>query len=176
GRDSGLFKSITIKDYDPGIVTSPFELDIILDKEALSIENVGYGISQALPVIVEIFIRAHGSWFALQQPEIHLHPRAQVAIGDLIFELSCRENKKFIVETHSDFILDGYRLSYERSKHRRKPDAQIVFFERTRSGNCSHQIEILENGEISDRQPKAYREFFLGQEMRLLGLSDVYSD
>jgi predicted ATPase len=99
-----------------------------------------------------------------------LHPRAQGAIGDLIFQLALIEKKKFIIETHSDFILDSYRLNYRSKKYRNRPASQIVFFERTTTGNVLHEIEILENGEISDNQPEAYRTFFLKEQMRLLGL------
>ncbi len=170
GKDSGLFKSIAIKDYAPRTTTSPFELDIILTKEALSIDNVGYGVSQSLPVIVELFARLRDTWFAIQQPEIHLHPRAQVALGDVIFELAITENKKFIIETHSDFTIDGFRLNYHKENVQDKPDAQIVFFERSPEGNIAHEVRILENGELSDTQPPAYREFFVKEQMRLLGL------
>jgi predicted ATPase len=170
GRESGLFRSIAIREYDRRSKTSPFELDIILTDEALSVDNVGYGVSQCLPVIVEIFVRVRDSWFAIQQPEIHLHPRAQVAIGDVIFELAVLEKKRFIIETHSDFILDSYRLNYSSKKYRNRPDSQIVFFERTDKGNVLYDIKILENGEISDNQPEAYRSFFLKEQMRLLGL------
>lgn len=176
GKESGLFRSISIKDYDRRTTTSPFELDIILAREALSIDNVGYGVSQALPVIVELFARSPKTWFTIQQPEIHLHPRAQTALGDVIFELAILENKKFVIETHSDFTVDGFRLRYKNKKSERKPDAQIVFFERKEGGNNLYEIPILENGEISDNQPPAYREFFVREQMRLLGLQSVHSD
>ena len=169
GKDSGLFKSIAIKDYDRRTTTSPFELDIILTKEALSIDNVGYGVSQSLPIIVELFARPKDTWFAIQQPEIHIHPRAQTALGDIVFELALAENKKFIIETHSDFAIDGFRLNYRRQSVRRKPDAQVVFFERNPRGNVLYEMKILENGELPDTQPPAYREFFVKEQMRLLG-------
>ena len=170
GRDSGLFKSISIKDYDRRTTTSPFELDIILAKEALSVDSVGYGISQALPVIVELFAQPKGTLFTIQQPEIHLHPRAQTALGDLIYELTILENKRFAIETHSDFTIDGFRLHYKARKTERRPDAQIVFFERSDGSNNLYSIDILENGETSANQPRAYREFFVKKQMQLLGL------
>lgn len=176
GRDSGLFKSISIKDYDRRTTTSPFELDIILAKEALSMDNVGYGVSQALPVIVELFARPKDTWFTIQQPEIHLHPRAQAALGDVIYELTVLENKRFAIETHSDFTIDGFRLHYKAIKTERRPDAQIVFFERSDGGNNLYEIDILDNGEISDNQPPAFRGFFIKEQMRLLGLQNVHSD
>lgn len=170
GRDSGLFKSIEIKDYDKRTTTSPFELDIILAEEALSMDSVGYGVSQALPLIVELFYRPKNTWFAIQQPEIHLHPRAQTALGDVLYELNILENKRFAIETHSDFTVDGFRLHYKEKKTKRRPDAQIVFFERKKGGNNLYHIDILENGEISPDQPPAFRAFFIKQETQLLGL------
>jgi hypothetical protein len=170
GKESGLFRSIAIREYGRRSKTSPFELDIILTDEALSVDNVGYGVSQSLPLVVEMFTRGRNTWFAIQQPEIHLHPRAQVAIGELIFQLALLEKKKFVIETHSDFILDSYRLKYGSKEHRDRLDSQILFFERTDKGNVLHEIKILENGEISDDQPETYRSFFLQEQMRLLGL------
>lgn len=170
GRDSGLFQSIVIRDYDRRTTTSPFELDIILAEEALSVDSVGYGVSQALPLIVELFYRPKNTWFAIQQPEIHLHPRAQKALGDVLYELNMLENKRFAIETHSDFTIDGFRLHYKERKSGRKPDGQIVFFERKDGGNELYHIGILGNGEISPDQPPAFRAFFIKQETQLLGL------
>jgi hypothetical protein len=56
GKDSGLFSTIGVKSYGR-LVTSPFELDIALDGNFLKIVNVGYGVSQVLPVVVEVFER-----------------------------------------------------------------------------------------------------------------------
>jgi len=170
GKNSGLFRSISIKDYDRRATTSPFELDIILAEEALSVDNVGYGVSQALPVVVEFFWRPKDSWFTIQQPEIHLHPRAQTALGDVIFELAMLENKRFVIETHSDFTIDGFRLRYKSTNYKGRPYAQIIFFERKEGYNQLYEIPILENGEISAEQPKGYRDFFLKKQMKLLGL------
>src|SRR5690606_4788761 len=105
GKDSGLFKSIEIKNYGRG-ATAPFELDVVLGKSALSVSSVGYGVSQSLPVIVEIFSRPAHSWFAIQQPEVHLHPKAQAALGEVFFNMAVIENKKFVIETHSDYTID----------------------------------------------------------------------
>lgn len=171
GKASGLLESISVKNYGRS-TTAPFELDVLLDRKALlHVGNVGYGVSQSLPLIVELFARPKKTCFALQQPEIHLHPRAQTALGDVFFELAVSESKKFIIETHSDFLIDSFRLNYRKKDVHDKPDAQIVFFMRSPKGNnVLHIINILENGELPDTQPKAYREFFIREQMRLLGL------
>lgn len=168
GNASGLFESVLIKKYGTS-ATAPFELDITLNSKALSISNVGYGVSQALPVIVELFARPKFTRFAIQQPEVHLHPKAQAALGDIIFELAQLEQKKFILETHSDYLIDRFRLNY-RNNPSAAPNAQVLFFERTEFGNKVHEINIQKDGSMSTDQPKAYRRFFVNESLRLLSL------
>ena len=86
GKASGLFEKIDLKYFgnksDPA---SPFEVDAYLSDKALSVGWLGYGVSQSLPILVELLDRPRGSWFAIQQPEVHLHPRAQASLGDVFF-------------------------------------------------------------------------------------------
>lgn len=167
GKNSGLFKGIEIKNYGRG-ATTPFELDVVLGKHPLSVSSVGYGVSQSLPVIVEIFSRARNSWFAIQQPEVHLHPKAQAALGEAFFDMATIEHKKFIVETHSDYTIDRFRILLRKSD--RKIKSQVLFFEKSDSGNRITPIEISEKGDLDSNQPDSYRNFFLKEEMELLGL------
>jgi hypothetical protein len=169
GVSSGLFEGISVKNYGKG-ATSPFELDIILNNRELNICNVGYGVSQSLPVIVELFFRDKNTWFAIQQPEVHLHPKAQAALGDIFFHLAIEENKKFLIETHSDYTIDRFRMNYRNKDKSKIPTSQILFFERNQKGNSVYQIKIDENGELPLDQPEKYREFFLKEEMNILGL------
>jgi hypothetical protein len=166
GAASGLFRTLNIKQYGRG-PQAPFELDIVLDQHDLSMDNVGYGVSQALPIFVEMLSRSRGSTFAIQQPEVHLHPRAQAAVGDLIAELAVHEQKRFFVETHSDFTIDRFRINLKRNRPS-ELDAQILFFERIDGGNRVTSIPIDNDGTISADQPDAYRAFFLNEQLELL--------
>jgi predicted ATPase len=123
-------------------------------------------------VFVELFARTPGSWFAIQQPEVHLHPRAQAAIGDILYELATIESKGFLVETHSDYLIDRFRFNLKKGS--RKPSAQILYFERCETGNRVYELEIGENGELPPDQPKGYRNFFVKEQLRVLGLDDVH--
>lgn len=164
GKNSGLFKTISIKPYGRGPL-APFEMQIVLGRNALGLENVGYGVSQALPLLVEMFVRSDRTAFALQQPEVHLHPRAQATFGDIIAELARGDAKRFFVETHSDFTIDRFRLNIR--QHGSLP-AQLLFFERTEDGNKSTSIPIDKNGDLPDNQPDAYRDFFFNESLALL--------
>ena len=169
GRDSGLFESITIKSFEKA-GDAPFEVDAVLDDKALNLSWVGYGVSQALPIFVELLDRQSGSWFAIQQPEVHLHPRAQACLGDVFFEMAVRDRKRFIIETHSDFTIDRFRMNYRQTKREDAlpPDGQILFFERRSTRNTVTSLPIGARGQLPPDQPQGYREFFVNEEIRLL--------
>lgn len=168
GADSGLFESISVKKYGK-TNTSPFELDVVLGGRPLSVTNVGYGVSQSLPLIVELFQRPDKTTFVIQQPEVHLHPRAQAAFGDVIFRLAENDQKNFFIETHSDFTIDRFRLNYK-SQTDGVPKSQLLFFERTSEGNQVTPINIERSGQYSSEQPLGFRDFFFREDLRLLDL------
>lgn len=67
--------------------------------------NVGFGVSQTLPILVSGLTMRVADTLLLEQPEIHLHPKAQMAIGDFLVSLAnC--GKGAVVETHSDHIIN----------------------------------------------------------------------
>lgn len=168
GKASGLFESIEIKQFGtPEEATAPFEVDAVLDNKALNLNAVGYGVSQSLPIFVELIARPASSWLAIQQPEVHLHPRAQAALGDVFFEMAARDHKNFVIETHSDFTID--RLNYMR-KQSKSPASQILFFEHRNKRNTVTPLKIGDHGELPLQQPQSYRKFFVKEQMNLLGI------
>jgi hypothetical protein len=169
GKASGLFYEVVINRLGKD-AAAPFELLVELaPKCPLRVNSVGYGVSQVLPLVVEMLARRNDSWFAIQQPEVHLHPKAQAALGDMLFHLAETDSKHFLVETHSDFTVDRFRMNFKK-KIDHKTSAQVLFFERTNSGNQVHPIPILADGEYPDDQPAEFRKFFLQEQMSLLGL------
>jgi len=165
GESSGLFSAVSAHSFGKN-PAAPFEVMISLHGKNLNIANVGYGVSQALPVVVDMIVHSKGSQFAIQQPEVHLHPRAQAALGDLIHFLVTMEDHSYIVETHSDFLIDRFRL---RMKETGIPkDAQVIFFSRQNDGNCAHALKVGQNGQYPKDQPDEFRKFFINEEVRLL--------
>ena len=161
GENSGLFRTVLVREYSPED-RAPFEIRINLDKGELTLDNVGYGVSQALPLLVEIFVQPKGSTFAIQQPEVHLHPRAQAAFGDVIASVCRADDKHFLVETHSDFTIDRFRMNIKKNGYL---ESQILFFERATGNNKITPIPIERDGTISDDQPDSYRAFFLNESL-----------
>ncbi len=101
GKDSGLFSAIKVRRHGKQ-VHDPFQLQVKAQSGAYSnIMDVGYGVSQSLPILVELLSevdkktrsfpdsRRHGKTFLLQQPEVHLHPRGQAELANL-FAKSCQ--------------------------------------------------------------------------------------
>lgn len=169
GAASGLFQQIAITRWGRETI-SPFEIDAYLDNVKLAIKSLGYGVSQSLPIFVNLFEKQRNSWFAIQQPEVHLHPRAQAALGDTFYKMATEERKKFLIETHSDFTIDRFRLNYRLRKEGSRPVSQILFFERKEKHNTVTPIEIGPTGELASSQPESYRHFFIKEEMNILGL------
>jgi predicted ATPase len=167
GIQSGLFKNIDIKEYDDAD-DAPFRMNFVLNKEPINVVNIGYGVSQVLPVLFTVFHK-NSSMITVQQPEVHLHPKAQAAIGNVFFTLSTGKRKKrFIIETHSDYIIDRFRQQQRKSQE--KSNAHILFFLRKDGINRAISINIDDHGNYSKDQPKEFREFFIKEEMENLGL------
>ncbi|MCE5985218.1 AAA family ATPase [Pseudomonas sp. LF19] len=163
GQYSGLFEGISVKKYGEE-AESPFGLNITNSSISVPINNVGYGVSQVLPVLLEA---GGGSkkYVAIQQPEVHLHPRAQAALGKFLFE-AASEGAKFLIETHSDFIIDRFRISQNKSSN--KVDAQVVFLSRQK-GECNvSTLKIGRDGSYPEDQPEEFRQFFLQEELELI--------
>lgn len=169
GKASGLFDKIVIDQYRKSS-DSPFSLLFKLKNKKLKIANVGYGVSQILPILVEVIREKKGHLFLIQQPEVHLHPRSQAYCGEFIFNQYVNEDKKFLIETHSDFIIDRFRMMVKlkgnKNLHKK---INILFFYNNGKINEVHKITINANGDYSQDQPKGFRDFFLKEELGLLG-------
>ena len=115
-----------------------------------------------------MFDRQNATWFSIQQPEVHLHPRARAALGDIFFDLAKIDKKTFLVETHSDYIIDRYRYNVKSNEDKLPYGSQILFFERGSGFNNCHLMDINEDGTIPDNPPDSYREFFVVENMKTL--------
>ena len=167
GRESGLFDDFSVKQLT-GVEGGPFQLQVRKFGKSgrkgpkRNLMDVGFGVSQALPVLAALF-RADGPpIFLLQQPELHLHPSAQAALGSL-FCRTAEEGRQLIIETHSDYLLDRIRLDVRDRRTRLKPeDVSILYFERDNLDVRIHPIRFDEDGNIRDT-PANYRRFFIDE-------------
>ena len=101
-------------------------------KDLVSIADVGFGVSQTLPVVVALHAARPGQLVYLEQPEIHLHPRAQWQMAQVLVNAANR-GVKVVVETHSHLILLGVQTLIAEGKI----DADLVklhWFQRDKRG------------------------------------------
>jgi len=131
--------------------------------------DVGYGVSSLLPVVQALVAAVTPSTFLLQQPEVHVHPVAQAKLAQLMAE----GPHDFIIETHSDHLVDRFRLCVK-EKILRPKDLSILYFENQENGSESkiHNISVDSQGNVLD-PPNSYREFFLTETKKLLGMDDT---
>lgn len=99
----GLIESFQVQEVIPNL----YELRV--RKTAQSAEvfltDVGFGVSQLLPVLVLLFYVPEGSTIILEQPEIHLHPAVQAGLADVMLDAIKRRNVQIILESHSEHLL-----------------------------------------------------------------------
>jgi predicted ATPase len=112
--------------------------------------NVGFGLTYGLPIIVSCLAAPHGALVLLENPEAHLHPQGQAALGELIARCAS-DGVQIIVETHSDHLLNGVRLAVKAGLLD-KGDTVLHFFSRSvETGEAFVQSPaILANGRLSN--------------------------
>ena len=74
------------------------------ETDMVSIADVGFGVSQVLPILVALIVAEPGQLVYLEQPEMHLHPRAQVALAQVLADAAQR-GVLVVAETHSSLLL-----------------------------------------------------------------------
>lgn len=168
GQVSGLFGKVEVRKFgeEEG---GPFQIQVSIDGALRNFVDVGYGVSQALPIIVDCWRGEEGAIFLLQQPEVHLHPKAQAELSSFLALLAKQQNKQFLIETHSDYMVDRIRMDVREGKHGLRPeDVLLLYFERQGGESHIHPLILDESGNIVNAPP-GYRSFFLEEERRFLG-------
>jgi hypothetical protein len=114
------------------------------------ITDVGFGVSQVLPIIVLLHFVPEGSIVLLEQPEIHLHPLVQAEMADLFLETAHERNLQLIIESHSEHLL---RRLQRRIAEAELPLAspefiRLYFCELSSQGSTLRQVETDMFGSI----------------------------
>lgn len=165
GEESGLFKTIKVKNLGKK-GSDPFQVQVNVSGKPVNLIDVGYGVSQSLPVLIESVLASSEKRILIQQPEVHLHPKAQAALGTFFVDLVVSNNKEFVIETHSDYIVD--RIRQEIAKGRIKNDSVLIlYFEREGLETKVYPLLLDKTGNVFNA-PNSYRSFFLREEMNLL--------
>lgn len=167
GNASGLFKEIEVRRLGRGD-SDPFQINVSINGPRRNIVDVGYGVSQAIPIIFELATRSPEEIYMLQQPEVHLHPQAQAALGSYIISNLEASPGTIILETHSDYLIDRVRR-HIRDGNIKANDVSLLYFDRGDFSSEIHSIELSDSGDIIS-PPASYREFFLNEQIENLSL------
>lgn len=111
-----------------------------------TLNQVGFGISQILPVLTLILSSRPGDMLLIENPEVHLHPKLQGILGDLCI-FATKNGRKLLIETHSEHIINRVRL-----RIRQEPEIlkyiNIYFFEKKDEFITCEEISITKEGKL----------------------------
>lgn len=175
GRESSLFDKIKVRRVANNIDDSPLMVSIEKSGKEFLLDQVGVGVSQVVPVLIEtLYSNVTGDTSVLmQQPELHLHPVAQAALGSYLFKMG-NNGLRPVIETHSSFLMDRFRADLrdfltnsQGDSGLKRGDVNIVFCRNSPSGNTAIDIEIGEDGSLNDA-PLDYHSFFVDELVRTM--------
>lgn len=123
--------------------------ELAQDSERRRPTNVGFGLTYCLPIVTACLSAPPGSLLLLENPEAHLHPRGQAALGTLLAKCAA-DGVQILVETHSDHVLNGIRLAVKHQTIAHTAVSLCHFVRDTATGDSYLQNPmILPNGELS---------------------------
>ena len=131
----------------------------------VDLPDVGFGVSQVLPVIVQSFYAAPGSILFIEQPELHLHPSAQSNLADLFIDvLASRENGEsrniqLVIETHSEHFLNRLQRRIAEAnpeKFIRREDVACYFAQTTGEESRLEALQMDIFGNIDNWPPNFF--------------------
>ncbi len=126
---------------------------------AVTLTDIGYGLSDLLPMLVLCYYTPEGSILILEQPGIHLHPMAQAQLADLFLEVIAERNLQILVESHSEHLLT--RLQRRIAEKQIDQDDVALYFCRNTDGESTiERLQVTESGDI-----KNWPENFFGDVM-----------
>lgn len=115
-------------------------------KMDLTLDQVGFGISQILPILTLLFSSKKHDIILIENPEVHLHPKLQSLFIDICIE-ALKNQRKLIVETHSEHIVNRLRLNIKKSPQL-LDDVNIYFFEKSTGEIICTKVEIDKAGKL----------------------------
>ncbi|MGQ9553522.1 MAG: AAA family ATPase [Anaerolineae bacterium] len=140
------------KEFELRVQSSPSASEV-------SVTDVGFGVSQILPVLVLCYYAPEGSTLILEQPEIHLHPAVQAGLADVFIDVIKTRGMQIIVESHSEHLLR--RLQRRVAERGLTPEQTALYFTGIRDGRSRlDRLELDLFGNITN-----WPEHFFGDEL-----------
>ena len=155
----GIPYRLDIKELGDVLLAGKYVSIVLKDKltnTPVTLVDVGFGINQLLPIIIEGIASKKNAIICVEQPEIHLHPRLQANIADLMIETSVGEDEKqWIVETHSELLIR--RIQRRISEGTLNPnDVSVLYVNPGDDGSKIEVLELDEDGDFTDEWPHGF--------------------
>ncbi|AYL95008.1 DUF3696 domain-containing protein [Mucilaginibacter celer] len=125
-----------------------------------SMSDVGFGVSQFLPIIISDIDKGEGSSLFIAQPETHLHPSVQADFCDYIIEQINSRKKSYFIETHSEYFLNRLRLNIVNNKI--STDKVKVYYLINKTNDTEiHEIKFQKNGAIENAPEEFFKTYLM---------------
>ncbi len=142
-----IFPGVSVKVKQSG--ETSLQVTIRNNQITSNATNVGFGISYALPIIVEGLLAEKGAWLIVENPEAHLHAKAQSNMGYFL-SIVAGAGIRVIIETHSEHIVNGIRRATIDSKTSISKDDVNIYFMSPNNVGKADLITIDNAGNLSD--------------------------
>jgi predicted ATPase len=133
--------------------------------ESSNIADVGFGTSQVLPVLVAGYDIPEDSLLLIEQPEIHLHPKAQAELGDFFTDVYKR-NVQLIIETHSEHLIMRLQTKVALGEIPKK-DIIVQYVDPTPTGKRIVTLTMDDKGVFQEKWPNGFFEERMSEAMNL---------
>ncbi len=138
--------------------------------DMVNIADVGFGVSQVLPVLVALLVAEPGQLVYIEEPEIHLHPRAQSAMAEILAD-AAKRGVRVVIETHSQLLLLGVQTLVAQGKL--SPDlVKLHWFQRRNDGSTQITSADLDEAGAFGNWPEDFAEVVLKAEGRYLDAAE----
>ena len=142
--DSYTINSISDTEQDYELLIKQYK-----DGPEVGLTDVGFGVSQVLPLIAQCYYAPEGSILILENPEAHLHPKVQSELADVLIDVVKNRNVQIILESHSEHLL--LRLMRRIAEEKISADQTAFHFCEIKDGNSrAEQLKVDEYGNISN--------------------------
>ena len=163
--DLGIVEQFGVQRTAAGRKDYEVKVSTLGESTQVALPDVGFGVSQVLPALVQSFYCPAGSIVWMEQPEIHLHPQVQAELADVFisavqaYEEGQPRGVQLIIESHSEHFLN--RLQRRVAEQQITPDDVAIYFARKGSKAAElEEIDVNEFGDITN-----WPENFFGDEM-----------